>query len=96
MQPALRYPGNPVDGTGTAAVIAALRGGPGAEFTTLIRRYVPNPLAVINQLASGARSELLIPGFAVRTPKLLDSYTGPRFDQFNPTAAGWSARRTAP
>lgn len=82
------------DGSGYQAILNALRGGPGSEFVSLIRRYVPNPTAIARQFAFGQRTEFTIPGFAVRTPKLLDSYTGPRLDQFNPTASGLVRQRT--
>ena len=75
------------DGTGLAAVLSALRGGPGNEFVRVLRREV-NVRRTIAEFASGQRSELVVPGFAIKTPKLNAAYTGPQLDQFNPTAAG--------
>lgn len=79
---------NPADGSGVQAILAALNGGAGSEFVTLIRRGVPNIGAVVRQFALGQRTSLTVNGFAVKTPKLLPSYAGPQLDQFNPTASG--------
>lgn len=79
---------NLADGSGAGAILAALNGGAGSEFVTLIRRGVPNVGAVIRQFALGQRTQLGVKGFAVKIPKLQPAYTGPALDQFNPTAAG--------
>lgn len=76
------------DGNGASAILSALRGGQGAEFATLLRRQVRNPQSVLRGFALGTRTKLEVPGFAGVKPSFLESYTGPRFDQFKPTAAG--------
>jgi hypothetical protein len=79
---------NTADGSGASAILNALRGGAGSEFTTLIRRGVPNLNSVIRQFALGRRSEISVKGFAVKLPHFQPAYNGPQLDQFNPTAAG--------
>jgi hypothetical protein len=79
---------NTRDGDGTAAILAALRGGPGAEFLAQARKHVRNVQSVLLGFATGARTKLEVPGFAAVKPGLLETYTGPRFDQFKPVAAG--------
>lgn len=76
------------DPAGVAAIVSALRGGPGSDFVALLRRQVPNLRRIIGQFVAGTRTEFTTRGFAVKTPKLLDSYTGFVADQLNPTAAG--------
>lgn len=79
---------NLADGSGAPAILAALNGGAGSEFVTLIRRGVPNVNAVLRQFVLGTRTELQVKGFAVKTPHFQPQYAGPKLDQFNPTAAG--------
>lgn len=76
------------DAKGRAQLIAALQGGAGEEFRQLIQRQVRNPLRIISEFASGKRTSFTMPGFAARTPKLLESYEGTRLDQWNPMVAG--------
>lgn len=78
---------NLADGTGLEAVLAALRGGPGSEFLKVVRRQV-NVNKTILQFGIGTRTELVVKGVVIKTPKFAASYTGPKLDQFNPTAAG--------
>ena len=73
---------------GRAAILNALRGGAGSEFVTLIRRQVRNLNAVLAGFIAGTRNEFAIKGFAVKTPKFQELYTGPRLDQLSATAAG--------
>src|SRR4051812_39246644 len=75
---------NLADGSGAGAILAALNGGAGSEFVTLIRKQVRNVNGTILQFAAGRRSELDVKGFAVKTPHLTDTYKGPHLDQFNP------------
>jgi hypothetical protein len=77
-----------LDSAGLSRLLAALRGGAGAEFRQLLQKQVKNPMAIVAQFASGQRTTFETPGFAARTPKLLPTYTGPQLDQFNPIAAG--------
>jgi hypothetical protein len=79
---------NTADGSGAAAILNALRGGVGSEFTTLVRRGVPNLNSVIRQFTLGTRSEISVKGFAAKIPHFQPGYAGPQLDQFNPTAAG--------
>ena len=74
--------------SGEGAILAALRGGPGSEFVTLLKREVPNYLGVIEQFAAGVRTQFAAPGFAARQPQFQSLYTGPHLDQMAPTVAG--------
>ncbi len=80
--------GNQSDGSGAQAILAALNGGAGREFVTLIRRGFPNVGALVRQFVLGQRTSASVNGFSVKIPKLQPLYTGPQLDQFNPTAAG--------
>lgn len=86
--PRVAIRGNPSDGSGVQAILAALNGGAGSEFVTLIRRGFPNVGAVVRQFMLGQRTSATVKGFSVRVPKLQPAYAGPQLDQFNPTAAG--------
>lgn len=71
-----------------AALLAALRGGAGREFITLVRREVKNVRVVIAAFSAGLIRQYSIPGLTVKLPKLQEQYTGPPFDQLNAIAAG--------
>ena len=73
---------------GREALLNALNGGAGSEFTTLIRRQVPNLSRVIRGFVTGQRSQFTTNGLAVKTPRFEDTYTGVRLDQLSATAAG--------
>ena len=88
VRPAAAIVANQDDGSGRDAILSALRGGPGSEFVTLIRRQVPNFRRVIAEFASGARTEISVRGAAAKVPQFRPGYTGPRIDQLNPTVAG--------
>lgn len=79
---------NTSDGDGRAAILAAFRGGPGAEFATLLRRQVTSARSILVGFATGTRTKFEVPGFVAVKPSLIETYTGPRFDQFKPVAAG--------
>ena len=76
------------DPGGVAAVLAALRGGPGSEFTSVIRAQIRNIRGVVASFVSGARTEFITPGLVFKIPKFQESYTGPRLDQLSGTVAG--------
>jgi hypothetical protein len=77
-----------LDAAGFRQLMGALRNGAGAEFAALLRRQVKNPATIVAQFIAKTRTMFATPGFAARTPNLIDTYTGPRRDQFNPIAAG--------
>src|SRR4051794_3724856 len=54
------------DGSGAGAILAALRGGAGSEFVTLLKRGVPNLSGVLRQFVSGTRTEVDVKGFAAK------------------------------
>ena len=80
--------GNTSDGSGYPAILAAINGGVGSEFVTLIRRGVPNLGLVIRQFLSGQRDSLTVKGFAAGPAKFQPLFQGARFDQFKPVAVG--------
>ena len=79
---------NSSDGSGQAAFLAAMRGGPGSEFITLIRKQVRNVTGLAVGFGSGLIQSINLKGFVAKQPYLLETYTGPHLDQFNPMAAG--------
>jgi hypothetical protein len=76
------------DPAGVAAILSALTGGPGSEFVNLILKQVPNPLALVLQFESGARTEASIHGVAVRVATILSTFTGDHYDYQAAVAAG--------
>jgi hypothetical protein len=76
------------DPAGVAAVTSALRGGPGSEFVTLIRRQVPNIGALVRRFATGATTATSVPGAAVQIPRFQDQFTGRHYDHLATTVAG--------
>ena len=76
------------DPAAIAAILAALRGGPGSEFAALIRQQIKNPLALIQKFESGATTQASINGIAVRIATILNSFTGPHYDYQAIVAAG--------
>lgn len=85
---AIRAAANTSDGSGAAAILSALRGGPGNEFVRIVRPQVPNLGAVLLKFQLGLIQEYAVRGAVFRTPKLLESFTGPKFDQLSAIAAG--------
>lgn len=81
------------DPAAVAAILAALRGGPGNEFATLLRRQVPNVNAVVRSFVTGQRDQFAVRGVALQIPNFQSAYTGQRFDNFSITAAGAVAQR---
>jgi hypothetical protein len=73
---------------GVAGILSALRGGAGSEFVRLIRKEVPNPLALVAQFESGARTEASIHGIVVRVATILSTFTGAHYDYQAAVAAG--------
>ncbi len=63
-------------GAGKSAIINALLGGAGHEFTTLALREVKNPLGVAAGFASGAITQYSVPGIVVKKINLQSGYTG--------------------
>ncbi len=59
-----------------SAIINALLGGAGHEFTTLALREVKNPLGVAAGFASGAITQYTVPGIVVKKINLQSGYTG--------------------
>lgn len=76
------------DAAGAAAILAALNGGAGSEFVGLLKSQVPNISSVINDFASGRRTEFTTPGIAAKIPKWNEAYTGTRYDHLTLTLAG--------
>lgn len=77
-----------VDPAAAAAILKALRGGPGNEFVTLIRRQV-NPGAVIRGFVSGQRTEFNAAGAAFKVPKFQAAFNaGPKYDHLSILGAG--------
>lgn len=71
-----------------AALLNALRGGAGREFTTLVRREVKNVPLIVAAFSAGLIRNYSVPGLAVKLAKTQELYTGPKFDQLNVIAAG--------
>jgi hypothetical protein len=73
---------------GVAAILSALSGGPGSEFVALVRKQIPNPLALVLQFESGARTEASINGVTFRVATILSTFTGAPYDYQAAVAAG--------
>lgn len=73
---------------GVAAILAALNGGAGHEFVTLIHKEVHNLGGVIMGFETGRITQYTIPGFAAKIPNLQPDYTGPAFDRMALTESG--------
>lgn len=67
-------------GAGEAAIINALLGGAGHEFTTLALKEVKDPLAVVAGFEDGALTQYNIPGIAIKKINLQSGYTGAPHD----------------
>src|SRR3954466_4373596 len=52
------------DPTSIAAITSALRGGPGNEFVSLLRRQIANPGALLRKFTSGITTQATITGVA--------------------------------
>lgn len=76
------------DPAAVAAILAALKGGPGNEFTTLLRNQVPNLQTVIARFVLGQIQEFTTPGVAVKTPQFQSGFVGRHYDHLSLTAAG--------
>ncbi|MFO0960444.1 MAG: hypothetical protein U0800_23910 [Isosphaeraceae bacterium] len=85
---ALRVGVRAYDPDAAAAILSAFGGGPGHEWTDLIRRQVPNYLGVIAGLASQKNYTYSTPGIAVRAPSILPTFRGAPFDQLGLNLAG--------
>ncbi len=73
---------------GVAAILAALHGGAGHEFVTLINREVHNLGSVILNFETGRITQYTIPGFVAKIPNLQPDYTGPAWDRMALTEGG--------
>jgi hypothetical protein len=67
-------------GAGESAIINALLGGAGHEFTTLALKEVKNPLGVAAGFSSGAITQYTVPGIVVKQINLQSGYTGAPHD----------------
>ncbi len=67
-------------GAGESAIINALLGGAGHEFTTLALKEVKNPLGVAAGFGSGAITQYTVPGLVVKQINLQSDYTGAPHD----------------
>ena len=76
------------DPAGRAAILSALSGGIGSEWTTLIRREVHNPASIIARFESGQTTAYSVPGVAFREPGSQPLFRGTVYDQLLPTVAG--------
>jgi hypothetical protein len=63
-------------GVGKSAIINALLGGAGHEFTTLALKEVKNPLGVAAGFSDGAITQYIVPGIVVKKINLQSGYTG--------------------
>ena len=70
--------------------MAALNGGMGREWVSLIRSKVHNLSSVIGGFIAGRTSAYSIPGLTVRTPGTQPAFTGQPYDQLLPTMVGAS------
>jgi hypothetical protein len=70
------------------AIFAAMGGGPGHEFTTLIQREVRNPLGIAEGFSSGAISQYSIRGLVIKKTNWQSQYTGFPHDPLSLTAGG--------
>jgi hypothetical protein len=73
---------------GVQAILSALNGGAGSEFVKLIRKQIPNPLVLVRQFETGARTEAYVHGIAVRMATILSTFTGSHYDYQATVAAG--------
>jgi hypothetical protein len=89
----IEQPGIKTVPAGVAAILSALSGGAGSEFVALIRKQVPNPLVLVRQFETGARTEAHIHGVAVRVATILSTFTGDHYDYQAAVAAGAVLRR---
>jgi hypothetical protein len=76
------------DPAGAAAILSALRGGPGSEFVKLIRRQISNPANLINKFAGGVTTTATISGVAAQIPAFQSQFTGRHYDHMVATVAG--------
>ena len=63
-------------GAGKSAIINALLGGAGHEFTTLALKEVKNPLRVAAGFSDGSITQYSVPGIVVKKINLQSGYTG--------------------
>ncbi|WP_165232791.1 hypothetical protein [Aquisphaera insulae] len=76
------------DPAGVAAILNALNGGLGSEWTKLLRSQVRNLNGVLARFVSGQLTAYSTPGFAVRTPGVQSLFVGQPYDQLLPQVAG--------
>ncbi|MFO0949780.1 MAG: hypothetical protein U0835_01240 [Isosphaeraceae bacterium] len=88
VRPSLSLPGVKTDPAAVAAIMAALNGGAGSEFVTLLRRQAPNLNAVIAGFISGKTTQFTTPGIVAKIPKFQEGFTGRRYDHLSATLAG--------
>ncbi len=67
-------------GAGKAAIINALLGGAGHEFTALALKEVKNPLGVAAGFSDGSITQYSVPGIVVKQINLQSGYTGAPHD----------------
>src|SRR5262249_53904740 len=77
-----------VNSAALQAILAAMGGGPGHEFITLIQREVKNPLGVVEGFSSGAISQYIIRGLVVKKTNWQSQYTGFPHDPLSLSAGG--------
>jgi hypothetical protein len=63
-------------GAGESAILNALLGGAGHEFTTLALKEVKNPLGVAAGFSDGSITQYSVPGIVVKQINLQSGYTG--------------------
>jgi hypothetical protein len=76
------------DPAAVAAIIAALRGGPGNEFVSVVTHQIKNPLALIRKFETGAVTQATINGVTVRNATILSTFAGSHYDYQAVVAAG--------
>ena len=76
------------DPVAVSVIMSAIKGGPGSEWTNLIRRQVPNYLSVISKFSSGRLAQYSTPGVSVQLAGFQSRYTGPKYDQLSLIVAG--------
>ena len=81
------------DPAAVTAILDALGGGIGSEWTTLIRRQVRNPTAVVRRFVAGQTAAFSATGITFRTPAEQPAFTGRPYDQLLPLAAGGAVFR---
>ena len=72
----LHEPKLSLGGVGASAIINALLGGAGHEFTTLALKEVKNPLGVAAGFSDGSITQYSVPGIVVKQINLQSGYTG--------------------